>query len=574
MKTCVVIAVISFVPIVLSNIIFRPQGFLKLPDTNGNFNLNTGTANKAAYDSVTNLMYVVGHNADVLNVVDMRDTMTNPDKVRTIKFDSISQGFPNDVKVCRQSGLLTGNFLAISFESEKLTERGHVYFYQLLTTPDEVLIKLKTPVTVEGFDPKSIAWNNVCTKLIVTSVGKVHTINGQFEDPRPSVDVLIPTARFNTDRIFIPFSESAIKSAGVREVFTKCDSGTHTAVSSHVQDIEPVHVTVDDNNVAYMLFQSNNAIGRMNLDIPGERMTYHNLGMKDWDSLSIDTSYEDGGINPQPHSFKSLYQPGHAVAFTFANKTWLATADGGAIKQYSIRVGSNTLCNFDESAIGSSWRQSFSSFVNPQTAAELTKNLTSVTSKMRFSRLKSIQDGYNPLQQGYNGLLSYGGRGWSLIDTETMQRVYDSGDLLENFYKNSTIKDEQKAVYNSYYANPSQSQAQNTDRTSPLFGPNPTAITSGDMNGTRVVVVANGYVGGLYFFTIGVGSSGPEVNFEGFTRRGSPGLSWIDAYKRTDDSIGEPGITDLLWIEDDGQYVVAAVSSIAGAVSFYSVEKI
>ena len=50
-------------------------------------------------------------------------------------------------------------------------------------------------------------------------------------------------------------SEAAIKSAGVREVFTQCDSGSHDTLSSHAQDLEPVHVTVGDDNVAYMLFQ-------------------------------------------------------------------------------------------------------------------------------------------------------------------------------------------------------------------------------------------------------------------------------------------------------------------------------
>ncbi|XP_005091655.2 uncharacterized protein LOC101853761 [Aplysia californica] len=465
------------------------------------------------------------------------------------------------------------DFLSVSFESKDLSERGHVHFYQLLTDPQEVLLRLKTVTTVEGFDPKSIAWNSYCNELVVASMGKVHTINGVFEDPRPAVDILIPSFGLNVDRRSIPFSEGAIKGAGVREVFTKCDSGSHTAVSTHVQDIEPVHVTVDENNVAYMLFQTNNAIGRMDLKDPFAPMTYHNLGMKSWEQMAMDTSYEDGGINQNPHVINSLYQPGHAVAFTFANKTWLATADGGRIKQYSVRSGSTTLCNFDESADGRSWKQAFTSMVTQNTAAELQANLTTVTSRMRFSRLKSIQDGYNPLQMGYDYLLTYGGRGWSLMDAVSMQRVYDSGDLLETFYTSTNVKDNQKAMYNNYYTSATHTQTQNADRTSPMFGPNPTAIATGNINGTQVVAVANGYVGGLYFFSItGNSTQGPDVAFEGFERRGSPGLTWTESYKLDTDAVGEPGITDLIWISDAGQNVVAAVSSIAGAVSFYSVD--
>jgi len=466
------------------------------------------------------------------------------------------------------------DFLAVSFESRDLRERGHVHFYQLLIDPKDVLVRLKTVTTVEGFDPKSIAWNSYCNELVVTTTGVVHTINGVFEDPRPSVDVLVPSIGLNVDRRSIPFSEAAIKAAGVREVFTTCDSGTHTAVSSHVQDIEPVHVTVDDQNVAYLLFQSNNAIGRMDLKDPFAPMTYHDLGMKDWEQLTIDTSYEDGGINHKPHVMKSLYQPGAAAAFTLGNKTWLATADGGNIKQYGIRSGSTTLCNFDESAEGRSWKQTFTSVMDANVASELQANLTTVTSRMRFSRLKSIRDGYNPLQTGYNYLLTYGGRGWSLMDTSNMQRVYDSGDLMETYFTSADVKDNEKAVYNNYYASPTQAQTQNVDRTSPLFGPNPTAIVAGDVNGTQVVTVANGYVGGLYIFSVALNSTTdePEVTFEGYGRRGSPGLTWEESYKQSTDAVGEPGITELVWISDEGQHVVAAISSIAGAVSLYSID--
>ena len=71
----------------------------------------------------------------------------------------------------------------------------------------------------------------------------------------------------------------------------------------------------------------------------------------------------------------------------------------------------------------------------------------------------------------------------------------------------------------------------------------PSAIAATDFNGTQVLVIANGMVGGLYTYSV---SPGPMVNFEGFTRRGQPGLSWNEAYARNDDAIGEPYITDLM----------------------------
>ena len=71
----------------------------------------------------------------------------------------------------------------------------------------------------------------------------------------------------------------------------------------------------------------------------------------------------------------------------------------------------------------------------------------------------------------------------------------------------------------------------------------PSAIVATNFSDTQLLVVANGVVGGLYLYSV---QSGPVVSFEGFVRRGQPGLSWNEAYARTDDAVGEPYITDLL----------------------------
>ena len=77
-------------------------------------------------------------------------------------------------------------------------------------------------------------------------------------------------------------------------------------------------------------------------------------------------------------------------------------------------------------------------------------------------------------------------------------------------------------------------------------GPAPSAITAVHINdNTQVLVIANGVVGGLYTYSV---TTGPVVNFEGFLRRGQAGLTWNDAYARSDDAVGEPYITDLMWV--------------------------
>lgn len=68
----------------------------------------------------------------------------------------------------------------------------------------------------------------------------------------------------------------------------------------------------------------------------------------------------------------------------------------------------------------------------------------------------------------------------------------------------------------------------------------------GTINNLTVLAVANGQVGGIYFFTVeSEGNNVPIVRYEGFVRRGNPGLSWSEAYGLPDDSVGEPLTSDL-----------------------------
>ena len=48
--------------------------------------------------------------------------------------------------------------------------------------------------------------------------------------------------------------EEKIYDAMLRQVFTSCDTGSSTSVSSRVQDLEPKAVHIDQNNIAYILF--------------------------------------------------------------------------------------------------------------------------------------------------------------------------------------------------------------------------------------------------------------------------------------------------------------------------------
>ena len=55
---------------------------------------------------------------------------------------------------------------------------------------------------------------------------------------------------------FGSYSEEHLEAAKVRQVFERCEAaGDSTDTSSRVQDLEPKAVTVDKNNMAYIVFQ-------------------------------------------------------------------------------------------------------------------------------------------------------------------------------------------------------------------------------------------------------------------------------------------------------------------------------
>lgn len=77
-------------------------------------------------------------------------------------------------------------------------------------------------------------------------------------------------------------------------------------------------------------------------------------------------------------------------------------------------------------------------------------------------------------------------------------------------------------------------------------GPRPSAIVVGRVDDdTLLLVVSNGNVGGLYYFTVDTRDALPNPVFQGFIRRGNPGLSWDEAYRRNDDSVGEADVQTI-----------------------------
>ncbi|KAK7491391.1 hypothetical protein BaRGS_00017369 [Batillaria attramentaria] len=492
--------------------------YLKLPGADGCFAFNNGAADKATYDPQENLLYVIGHNQDVLHVVSLANPAA-PQLLSTKVFNVATDGLPDSIKV-------------------------------------------------DSFDPKAMSWNNECSTLMVVSEGDPHEINGVFEDPEADITLLIPSFGDTVDK-----TAQDLIDADIRQVFERCDSGSGSHVSSRVQDLEPKAVHLASNNVGYIIFQENNAIAALNLTVGANReLLFFNMNRKDF-SISLKTR---PGV-------QGLYQPNDMTSFEMNGKMYLVTADQGSIRRYQFGT-----CQFDESVDGVTWisENQFSNGLSSadQEALRTAMNDPAELGRLRFSKLRKATDGWNGFYGAYDFVTVFGGRSFSIVDVDARQRIYNSGDDFERYFE--TASDRHKSMYNAGVGPENVAQSSWQDRESPELGPAPSAIAVADWGGTKLVVIANGNVGGLYLYNVTSElTAGVQVAFEQYVRRGNSGQSWAEAYGNPpcissqgpridndidDAAVGEPGISDLLYIEDNGVRMFVAVSRIAGSLSFYN----
>ncbi|KAK7491389.1 hypothetical protein BaRGS_00017367, partial [Batillaria attramentaria] len=549
MQTALVL-LLAVVSPALSVFRLEPGAFLQLPDHLDRTVYNNGAANKVAYDPQENFLYVIGYRADVLHVVDMSDP-ANPSRLVTKHFNIPMHGLPDAIAVCRSE---TRPYLVVSHESPDQIEKAHIHIYRLLTpsTINNNLERIRDMAVLDAFDPKSMAWApGFCDQILVVSEGEPHEVNGAFVDPNGDVEILTMGFGTTIGKTSVPIIESDLEGAGVRRVFTQCDStannNTMPPPSSRRQDLGPKAVTIDQNGMAYIAFQDNNAIAKYDLmDLSADRkMHYFDLGTKDWGLAALDGSYDDQAIALEERpGLKGLYQPSALVTFELDGKTWLATADQGSIRAYNFAT-----CRYDVSVTARSWNQDFSGALSEADRIKLNADMNSnqEIGRLRVSKLKIPNDGWNNLMEAYDYVTAFGGRGFSIYDADDMTRVYDSGDSMERYFVSGSATPAQDVMFNAKVGSAGTVQSSQKDRASPEMGPAPSDIIVADWsNSTKVLVISNGVSGGLYVYSV---NSGPVVNFESYVRRGNPGLTYI---------------------EDQGQRTVVAVSSTAASLSFYT----
>ncbi|XP_048252939.1 mesenchyme-specific cell surface glycoprotein-like [Haliotis rufescens] len=551
MHVCLV-GMVALVGVAYGVVVLKEASYLRLPDRNGQYVVDSRTARESAYDDVRSYLYVVGRDTAMLHVISLADP-ANPQEVYAYNFDIAADGRPLDVELCRAAGVTPT--LAVTFDGQdSVAYEGHLVLYNLFESSSDTLTPLNPtdPRIIVGAHPDNMKFTSDCRRLVVSNEGEPRVVDGTFFDPEGTVSVLtfsptpgaIPTVATIDFRKFDDQSELVpILDRGVR-YWLRRDPTDASNIIQFSQNVEPEYVAISPSNgFAYITLQENNAIARIDLENSVITSLYP-MGNKSWEFLSLDASDSDNGIAMASRRIRSLYQPDKVAFFTWGDDIpYLLTIDEGKpttipgvnFQDYARAASLNW--NIDDAALGS----------------ELTNNA-------ELGRLYvSNVDGFDNTP---NVPYAFGGRGFSIWNTQSMERTWESGDELERYSRQHFPN-----TYNGNCAAFLETPVQEMDARSPWMGPEPNSVAIGDFNGRTVLVIGSGRNGMLYVYTLQPNVNTPTPEFQSVHRAGEIDATWTNLYTRED--MGDAIISDIKF-SSTGTPKVIVTSEASGSVSVYT----
>lgn len=484
------------------------------------------TAEQAAYDPITQRLFVTSSGRDRINILDISNP-TNPSSSLFEPIDVSEFGSPNSVSY-------SNGIFAVSVTNEIPQNPGFVLFF------DADGNSIHDPVSV-GSVPDSLTFTPDGTKIIVANEGELS--DDYPDDPEGSVSIIdltdfsVTTANF--DGVSIP--------ANVRLFGPNANNPS--------QNLEPEFVTVSqDSTKAYVTLQENNAIAVVDI-ASGQVEKVIGLGFKDYSvpGNALDASDEDGAINIANYdNLFGMYQPDGITSYTVDGKTYLVTANEGDSRDFNffseeVRVGDLLL---DPEA-----------FPNAEELQQ-DENL----GRLKVTNTMGDTDG----DGDYDELYTFGGRSFSIFDTDG-ELIFDSGDAFEQitaeFFPEFFNSDDEINLF---------------DDRSDDKGPEPQAVTIAELFGRTIAFIGLERIGGIIsyditdpfnpFFLDYVNNRDFSVEFN-LDEKGDP-----DPTAEQLEAVGDLGLEGLLFIaaneSPNGNPLVVTANETSGTVSVFEVESV
>jgi hypothetical protein len=418
--------------------------------------IGESAAEIVAYEPASKRLFVTNADANAIDVIDIADP-ANPTKTAAIDLSGLGGGI-NSVAV--QDGVV-----ACALEAENKQAPGVVALYASddLSRPAKVLTVGALPDMV-AIGPGGMA--------IVCCEGEPN--DAYTTDPEGtvwSIDLRKgPAAATATEITFADYSKDDLHSRVVR-VFGPGATGP--------QDLEPEYAAFSpDGRVAYVCLQENNAIAVIDV-MSAKVMDVVGLGFKDHDKEknALDVSNKDGAINMTtwPH-LQGMFQPDAIATFERDGQAYLITANEGDARDYD---------GFSEE----------SRVAKVELDPEAFPDAAAIQAEDKLGRLKITTTlGDEDGDGDFDELYSYGGRSFSIwrVRGAEMKMVYDSASDLELI----------TAVTYPDNFNSTDDENDSFDDRSDDKGPEPEAITVGEIGGRTYAFIGLERIGGVMTFDV------------------------------------------------------------------------
>lgn len=410
-----------------------------------------GAAEIAAYDPVTQSLFVTNGMTDSIDVLDLSDP-TTPTFVQSIGTDDPTLAGPTSVAVA-------GGVVAAAFPADDDVSAGHILFFDVDGT---ALADVEV-----GVLPDMVTFSPDGTRVVVANEGEPTGYAPGDVDPEGSISIIDVSGGVDS---------ASVTTVGFNGL-TEDDLDESTRVfgpgSSIAQDLEPEYVAISaDGSTAWVSLQENNAIAIVDLDA-GTLTGVVGAGFQDHSVVPLDPSDRDDTINIRTGPVLGMRQPDAIAAFSVDGVDYIVAANEGDAREYD---------GLEEEARIADLTLDPTAFPN---AADLQQD--EAFGRLNATNVHGDDDG----DGDFDSLYAFGSRSVTIYDAAGTL-VWDSEDLIEQ-----TTAEAFPADFNA-----NNDENDSFESRSDNKGPEPEGLTVGEAFGVPYLFVGLERIGGFMTWDI------------------------------------------------------------------------
>lgn len=383
-----------------------------------------------------------------------------------------------------------GDLMTVAVEANPKTNTGWAVFIKLSD------LSFSKAVTV-GALPDMLTFTKDGSTVLVANEGEPST--DYSIDPEGSISIIKVSDFSVTTLGFTDFNTGGSKNSSlptskmILDGYSATNSGNKASVA---QSLEPEYIAFNaDNTKAYVALQENNAYAVIDLSKKSIEKII-GLGFKDYSipGNELDASNKDG-VNIRNWAAMGMYMPDSIATFTYEDKTYLLTAnEGDSREDWLNEITDQTKCESAGYYFKSKCRDELQ--LKDLSDSDLTITGTPLAGLDTDTTLGRLKFSYFTTKVKNGGtstkkLYAFGGRSFSIWDAETGEQIFDSGSRFERL---TALK------YGENFNN--NNKKNSGDSRSDDKGPEPEALTTGQINGHTYAFIGLERMGGIMVYEI------------------------------------------------------------------------